>query len=546
MIGGFIPDGMGLFYVSQKVNAMNEDNISEVSNKFKQYKNKKIALYGTGEMTEKIIIALSDYNIVALLDGAKTDGVLYGKPIIRIEEAIKQHVDVIVIVARKIFHNAIVKRILKPCSDNNIMVLDLYGDNLIEIEKKKVADVASEERTIAWWMEKEHFSEINKMCMNNCFSPLLEKEKVFNDRDVYVFREINRYLEREERSLANQTKICLALKKIVEFRLENNERLQEVAQFIGYLYIAPVITDSFLWLVKKSEEIKVDQILLAARDGYLFGEFWKIYQPQTALCNKRMLYFLTSREAAVSSNCNTWEDVEFMSSLGYMGTTEEMLESRFSIHADHYKEKEPQCSQKNLKKNLNEILEVSNKRVKGYLKYIEDLKLDTESPIGFFDFVSSGTCQMCLQDIMKVKLFGFYFYRMPDEFDRKKKLNISSFITGKEDIDFIERIYFFLESVITAPTYSLLYFEEDGKPVYDFESIDKDGQALIENIQKGILDYFKDYTNAIPKSEYQDIEVSWDMSILKLCDISEMEELIENITVNDRFGNKSAKISDLL
>ena len=103
---------------------------------FDKYKNNKIALYGLGIETEKVLKEIEcDCSIVGLLDGYKEDGMLYGKPIISLREAIESHVKLILVVARPGSCKAIAKRISRICIENQIDLLDIRGQNLCAIKK---------------------------------------------------------------------------------------------------------------------------------------------------------------------------------------------------------------------------------------------------------------------------------------------------------------------------------------------------------------------------------------------------------------------------
>lgn len=97
---------------------------------FKSYN--KIALYGLGTETERFISEWSEkLNVIGLLDGFKTDGEIYGYPIISIESAAKQGVDLIIVIARPGSCKAIAKRIGVFCKDHNIALFDVRGRDLL-------------------------------------------------------------------------------------------------------------------------------------------------------------------------------------------------------------------------------------------------------------------------------------------------------------------------------------------------------------------------------------------------------------------------------
>lgn len=102
----------------------------------KEYVNCKIAIYGLGTETEKVLAELSsEFHIIGLLDGYKDKGILYNMPIISLEQAVEEQVKIILVAARPGSCKAIAKRIGKVCMDNHIALIDIRGKNLCDINK---------------------------------------------------------------------------------------------------------------------------------------------------------------------------------------------------------------------------------------------------------------------------------------------------------------------------------------------------------------------------------------------------------------------------
>lgn len=103
---------------------------------FAKYQNKKIALYGLGTETERVLENLDDtYQIAGLLDSYKEEGRLYGKPVISLQDAIKLRVELIIVVARPGSCRAITRKIGAVCRQNNIALTDIRGKDLL-VENK--------------------------------------------------------------------------------------------------------------------------------------------------------------------------------------------------------------------------------------------------------------------------------------------------------------------------------------------------------------------------------------------------------------------------
>lgn len=96
-------------------------------------KEKRIAIYGLSTETEKAIPELEkEYEIVGLLDGFRTDGVIYSYPIIPFETTLKMRITRIVVVARRGSCRAIAKKIGNFCRENEIELFDIRGQDLLQ------------------------------------------------------------------------------------------------------------------------------------------------------------------------------------------------------------------------------------------------------------------------------------------------------------------------------------------------------------------------------------------------------------------------------
>ena len=98
-----------------------------------EYRNEKIALYGLGTETERLLAELEGRTaITGLLDGFVESGEMYGYPVIPIRETPLKGVRLILVVARPGSCKVIAKRIGAFCQENDIALYDVRGQNLLE------------------------------------------------------------------------------------------------------------------------------------------------------------------------------------------------------------------------------------------------------------------------------------------------------------------------------------------------------------------------------------------------------------------------------
>lgn len=101
-----------------------------------QYKKEKIAIYGLGAETERILHEMGrSFQVVGLLDGYREEGMLYGMRIISMQEAIAHHVKLILVAARPGSCRAIAKRIGAKCMEHQIAVYDVRGNDLCDVRR---------------------------------------------------------------------------------------------------------------------------------------------------------------------------------------------------------------------------------------------------------------------------------------------------------------------------------------------------------------------------------------------------------------------------
>lgn len=110
--------------------------MADLKQLFSQYQNKKVALYGLGVETEKVINELNDFcKIVGLLDSFREDGSQFGKKVIPIAEAVAQQVELIIVVARPGSCKAIAKKIEDRCRSAQIALYDVRGKDLLIVNQ---------------------------------------------------------------------------------------------------------------------------------------------------------------------------------------------------------------------------------------------------------------------------------------------------------------------------------------------------------------------------------------------------------------------------
>lgn len=98
--------------------------------KFADWKDKRIALYGVGVNTKKVLEHFPEYNFVVLIGEEKEDSYAYNKRVVPLDRLIDLDIDVIIIADMFLNAQRIYRRIEAFCKQMQIEVFNLYGWNM--------------------------------------------------------------------------------------------------------------------------------------------------------------------------------------------------------------------------------------------------------------------------------------------------------------------------------------------------------------------------------------------------------------------------------
>lgn len=339
---------------------------------------------------------------------------------------------------------------------------------------------------------------------------------------------------------ASRLKLGMLVSKVFNspFLFEEENRCLHVdsSYDIGYLFMAPMITDFVLWFAEKVKVRQLKNIWFCARDGYLIKKLYDILQPEN-----HSLYFLTSRVAALRAGMRDKEDISYIGSMKFSGTLGQQLMERFGIIRS-----DEETQGKNLSDYTETILEVSECKRRNNCNYVDTLTVE-EGPIGFFDFVAKGTSQMYCSRLVPNHLEGLYFLQLEKEFMMDKRLDIQAFYDESErNQSAIYEEYYILETILTSPMPSVLEFDSEGKPCYAKETRSEADIACFMQVQEGILDYFKEYIKLCPE-EIRRPEKGTDEILLRLIHGFHIrDQAFTDLTVEDPFFNRMTDMKDLI
>jgi FMN phosphatase YigB (HAD superfamily) len=261
---------------------------------------------------------------------------------------------------------------------------------------------------------------------------------------------------------------------------------------MAYSFIAPLIHCFFAWMADKARAMKLDLVLLASRDG------WVIERVHEALCGDEdlppMKYFYTSRAAAVISGLFTDEDILHAARLAYAGTAAEMLRDRFHLRGDELSERGDEDDGAYVLRHRDAILREAGRARRNYRRYVDTLGVPQGARVGFFDFISSGTCQKALEGIVDFDLFGLYVAALNVEAEYKSHVPIDAMygsLNAFEKTYCISENYFLLESILSSREATVAGFDERGAPVFFPECRTEADLSDLGEAQDAIIDYVR-------------------------------------------------------
>ncbi|MDE6662368.1 MAG: HAD hydrolase-like protein [Lachnospiraceae bacterium] len=341
--------------------------------------------------------------------------------------------------------------------------------------------------------------------------------------------------------LSARIKVGMFVAKIFNspFQFETESRKINIkdAYDLGYLFLAPVISDFVIWFAMQMRENSISNIWLGMRDGYLIKKMYDILSP-----NNDAICFLTSRMAAIRAAMVDMGDIEYVADMKFSGTIEQQLKERFGIIVREEEVEE----RKSLQDYSNIIFDKSTINKRNYQAYINSLDLK-KGDIAFFDFVAKGTTQMYLSRLVENHMKGFYFLQLEREFMKDKGLDIQAFYGDDESRNCaIYEDYYVLETILTSPMPSVTGFDENGDVCYAEEIRTEEDIECFLRVQDGIMDYFRNYIKLCPQPE-KGIDKELDGSLLRFIHkFVILDKGFMNLKVEDAFFNRLTDISDLV
>jgi len=260
---------------------------------------------------------------------------------------------------------------------------------------------------------------------------------------------------------------------------------------LGYHFIEPILAAFFEWMEEQRKSDGTNLMLLGARDGLILKKMYELRRNYDSEV-PAFTYLYSSRYACTLAGMKKSDDVRYVFSMAFDGSPEEMLRKRFKLTTGEIKpQKDDESKEEYLEDYIEPILRKAEKYREKYRRYLRQVNIK-DKKIGYFDFVSSGTCQLWLENICDSRMKGYYFIRNFDEY--KEHLDIESYFKPKfayERQSKLYKNYIFMENIMTSYDPTLHGFTEDGVPLFEDEQRTVEQMNRLKEIHQGILDAYK-------------------------------------------------------
>jgi len=270
--------------------------------------------------------------------------------------------------------------------------------------------------------------------------------------------------------------------KTAKFHYPVNPRYRISSLYqLGYTVFAPIMTEFCEWLKEEAGRRQPDCVLFLARDGYLFEKMYELAQKKEVNLPEKV-YFMFSRSVGTLCYIENEKQLRYVAKLPYVNDKRMLMMQRFGLREEEVLCPEEQETAEDYAMRHQDLILRNGVRMRErFLKYYHRL-LGGKKKVMLVDFVSTGSCQLYLESILKNTVEGAYFMRLKDSKVEKQKLHILSFLNvddGEENKG-AASVYFLLEQVIKAPTGTVIGYSQTGEPVLEESGKEEQGKEIRE------------------------------------------------------------------
>lgn len=313
---------------------------------------------------------------------------------------------------------------------------------------------------------------------------------------------------------------------------------------VAYLFVAPILLGFVFWLVKEAEKKELDTLWLGARDGYLIQKLYHMCCECLGTLECPNYYILISRRNVSMCAIENDSDILDMAD-SYQGKVKKALSDLFGICA---KEADVEFSDEDLLRYAEEIKVQAKTEKCMYLEYLDKYTLPKYKRIGFFDFMSKGTCHLKLEKILDRKLFGLYFQKSQSKDRERNELEFSGFCDAHGAFEKNYAVFKycdFLEAIVTDFNPSFYGYDSKGSQVFFPEKRSAEHLNWVRKMHEETVEYANDFLKIYP---YQtDVDFAFYDRILGMMgnQYTVLEDGYQELKMYDGYSDKQINIGEL-
>lgn len=317
----------------------------------------------------------------------------------------------------------------------------------------------------------------------------------------------------------------------------------------GYAFFAPLISQFAIWLYRQITDNQFDDVLFAARDGFLMKKLYGILRESMEdETSPEGIYFYTSRKAAVLAGIDNDAYINMLIDISRHMPPRKMMRERFGLDAKdillYDEEKYGDSIHKYVWDHANAIFARSDLAKKNYFKYMGNLQLKIGARYAFMDFVSSGTSQKSLGKIVPFALYGLYAGWNGAE--SKESVGVRAFVDDKDS--FFMGHYKIMETFMTSCEPSVSHFDGKGEPVFSAQDRSRKELEYVVSMQKACEDYLRELLELVAPTETT-VDSRFADRLFSICDyavVLDADSVLNHLSLMDNWCKRRNKISQLI
>jgi HAD superfamily hydrolase (TIGR01549 family) len=326
------------------------------------------------------------------------------------------------------------------------------------------------------------------------------------------------------KNISTQDIVENIVNKFIDNKLKADKTNNNEYYRFGYKYFSLLIYGYLQWINEYCSTHNIEHLYFLSRDGYVLNKAYNEGFIAKKKINSSYLY--VSRRALIPPSIDRSMDAEqiiYFLGIGRKDTVNSFF-NRVGLKAEDYIEQIRSCGYEkdsllHLDKKMNnfkklfditkgDIIETSERERINLLQYLQENKFFDFRNVGIVDVGWRGSLQYALNRLMKksnydINIHGFYLglIRSSRKFIEEGLLAEGFVFSSDKNTQMEDSIYGCLgviESLFFAPHGSVIKFikNEDGaiETIFDEFEYTDGNEKLIELIQKGALDFVKDFS----------------------------------------------------